>query len=59
MVEETGIEPKQARQRAEDAIMLIQGALVLVRVTKNTQPFKRAIANSPKILLDNSVLTEF
>ena len=51
VVEETGIEPKQARQRAEDAIMLIQGALVLVRVTQDTQPFKRAIAKLPQILL--------
>ncbi len=53
VVEETGIEPKQARQRAEDAIMLIQGALVLVRVTQDTQPFKRAIAKLPQILLEN------
>ncbi|MGB5637331.1 MAG: TetR/AcrR family transcriptional regulator [Waterburya sp.] len=53
VVEETGVEPIQARQRAEDAMMLIQGALVLVRVTKNTQPFKRAIAKLPQILLEN------
>ena len=53
VVEETGVEPQQARQRAEDAIMLIQGALVLVRVTKNTQPFQRAIARLPQILLED------
>ncbi len=53
VVEETGIEPEQAKERAEDAMMLIQGALVLVRVTKNTQPFERAIAKLPKILLEN------
>ena len=50
LVEETGVEPEQARQRAEDAMMLIQGALVLVRVTNNTQPFQRAISKLPQIL---------
>lgn len=53
VVEETGVKPKQARQRAEDAIIMIQGALVLVRVNKNTQPFKRVISLLPKILLEN------
>ncbi|MGK7892810.1 MAG: TetR/AcrR family transcriptional regulator [Xenococcus sp. (in: cyanobacteria)] len=53
IVEETGIEPKKARERAEDAIMLIQGALVLVRVSNNTEPFQRAIAQIPQILLEN------
>ena len=53
IVEETGIEPKQARERAEDAIMLIQGALVLVRVSNDTEPFQRAIAKIPQILLEN------
>ncbi len=52
IVEETGFRPLQARQRAEDAMMLIQGALVLVRVTKNTQPFKRVISKLPQILLE-------
>ncbi len=51
IVEETGVKPVQARQRAEDAIMLIQGALVLVRVTKNTEPFKRVLSKLPQILL--------
>ncbi|MEM7756705.1 MAG: TetR/AcrR family transcriptional regulator [Cyanobacteria bacterium P01_A01_bin.40] len=53
VVESTGVDPKEARLRAEDAMMLIQGALVLVRVTNDTQPFKRAIAKLPKILLDD------
>ncbi|NEQ74683.1 MAG: TetR/AcrR family transcriptional regulator [Okeania sp. SIO2C9] len=53
VIEETGVEPKQARQRAEDSMILIQGALVLVRVTKNTKPFKRAIAKLPQVLLDD------
>ena len=53
VVEETGVKPEEARLRAEDAMMLIQGALVLVRVTQNTQPFQRAISKLPQILLDD------
>lgn len=53
VVEEAGIEPQIARERAEDAIMFIQGALVLVRVSQNTEPFNRAIAKLPQILLEN------
>ena len=53
IVEETGIEPVQARQRAEDAMITIQGALVLVRVTQDTQVFQRAITRIPQILLPN------
>lgn len=52
VVEETGVNTETARERAEDALMMIQGALVLVRVSNNTQPFKRAIAQLPEILLD-------
>ncbi len=53
IVEETGVSKKEARIRAEDAVMLIQGALVLVRVTNNTQLFQRAIAKIPQILLSD------
>ena len=53
VVEETGVEPEQARQRAEDSMMLIQGALVLVRVTEDIQPFKRVIAKLPQILFED------
>ena len=53
VVEETGVKPQQARQRAEDAIITIQGALVLVRVTKDTKIFQRAIAKIPQILLSD------
>lgn len=51
IVESTGVAPEEARLRAEDAMMLIQGSLVLVRLTNDTQPFKRAIAKIPQILL--------
>ena len=53
IVEESGIEAKTARERAEDAIMLIQGALVLVRVSNNTKPFERMLSKLPQILLDD------
>ena len=33
--------------------MMIQGALVLVRVTNDTQPFKRAISKLSQILLND------
>ena len=51
VVEETGVLPKEARLRAEDALMIIEGALVLVRLTNDTQPFKRAISRLSPILL--------
>ena len=51
VVEETGVSKKEARQRAEDVIITIQGALVLVRVTEDTKIFKRAISKIPQILL--------
>ena len=55
VVEETGVKPQEAIQKAEDAMMLLQGSLVLVRVTKNIKPFKRAISVLPKILLENTL----
>ncbi len=58
VVQETGVTPKIARQRAEDALMMVQGALVLVRVTNDTQPFKRAIARLPQMLLSESIFSE-
>ena len=54
VVEETGVQPQEARLRAEDALMIIQGALVLVRVTNDTQPFERAISKLSQILLSDS-----
>ncbi|MEM8675054.1 MAG: TetR/AcrR family transcriptional regulator [Cyanobacteria bacterium P01_G01_bin.67] len=51
VVESTRVPPEEARIRAEDAMMLLQGALVLVRVTNDTQPFQRAMAKIPQILI--------
>lgn len=56
LVESTGVNPETARIRAEDIMMLIQGALVVARVTKDTQPFKRVMAKIPQILLPESTL---
>ena len=47
---EAGQEPKSARLRAEDAVMQIEGALVLSRCFGHTEPFQRAIASLPKTL---------
>ncbi|MDY6897838.1 MAG: TetR/AcrR family transcriptional regulator [Cyanobacteriota bacterium] len=40
---EAGIEEEIARIRSEDAIGQIQGALVLVRILDDTEPFERVI----------------
>ncbi len=40
---EAGIPANQARQRAEDAVLEIQGALVLTRVLDSTEPFERVL----------------
>lgn len=41
---EAGASPSAARQRAERAVMLLQGALVLSRGTGSTQPFRAFLA---------------
>lgn len=47
---EAEIEPERAKMRSLDAIMQIQGALILVRILDDTAPFERVIANLSKIL---------
>ncbi len=49
--EATGCSKTTARQRAEDAVMRIQGALVLGRGTGNTKPFQRILRTLPDSLL--------
>jgi len=51
VVESTGCPKAEARQRAEDAVLSIQGALVLARGTGNTQPFQRVLKKLPTLLL--------
>lgn len=48
---DAGLEPDQARLKAEDAILQIQGALVLARGLNNTAPFKRVLQRLPEDLL--------
>ncbi len=51
VLEDAGITPPTARQRAEEAISLIQGALVLSRGLNNTEIFKRILHQMPEALL--------
>ncbi|AFY57619.1 transcriptional regulator [Rivularia sp. PCC 7116] len=48
---EAGIEKDIATIRAQDAIAQIQGALVLVRILDDTEPFERVIEGLPGRLL--------
>ncbi|MEA5509270.1 TetR/AcrR family transcriptional regulator [Crocosphaera sp. UHCC 0190] len=48
---EGGIATEIAYQRAEEGVILIQGALVLARGLNNTKPFERIIENLPDKLL--------
>ena len=50
VVESTGCPTAEAHRRAEDAVLSIQGALVLARGTGNTQPFQRVLKNLPSLL---------
>ena len=50
---EAGIPPRRARQRAEDAIANIEGALVLARVTGSTAAFERTMKSLPNTLANN------
>ena len=50
---ESGIPPKTARQRAEDAVLQIQGALMLSRGLNNTAIFKRVLQHIPEMLLNS------
>ncbi|WP_013320434.1 TetR/AcrR family transcriptional regulator [Gloeothece verrucosa] len=48
---EAGIPAEIAKHRAQEAIILIQGALVLARGLGNTAPFEEMIASLPERLL--------
>jgi TetR/AcrR family transcriptional repressor of lmrAB and yxaGH operons len=51
---DSGLERAEARQRAEDAMVLIQGALVFSRATGNTKPFGRVLQQLPELLSPGS-----
>lgn len=48
---ETGISTTIARQRAEDAIVQIQGALLFAQTLDDTTPFQRVLERLPEELL--------
>ena len=51
VVGEAGIDPAEAARRAEDAVIRVEGALVVARVMGDTQPFRRTIERLPDDLL--------
>ena len=48
---EAGLDPATARRRGEDAVIAVQGALVVARATRNVEPFRRVLAALPARLL--------
>ena len=48
---DAGIEAEIAVQRSQNAMLEIQGALILVRILDNTEPFDKVIENLPNKLL--------
>ncbi len=51
IAEESGFSAEEALRRAEDAIMRIEGSLVLSRVLGQPKPFERALEDLPKMLI--------
>jgi AcrR family transcriptional regulator len=51
LARESGADAATARQRAEDAVGAIEGALVLARVTGDRGPFRRVVERLPDRLL--------
>jgi TetR/AcrR family transcriptional regulator, lmrAB and yxaGH operons repressor len=51
LIVETGIPRKAARQRAEDAVIRIQGALILSQGVADTAPFRRTMRSLQSQLL--------
>ncbi len=48
---DAGIEAEIARKRSQNAMIEIQGALILVRILDDSEPFDRVIKNLPSKLL--------
>ncbi len=51
VLRDAGLDEKTAQYRAKDAIIQIQGALILARGLNDTQPFKGVIERLPEVLL--------
>jgi len=49
---ESGISPAESKKRAENAIAMMQGTLVMSRGMNDTKPFKNFLKNLPEILTD-------
>jgi TetR/AcrR family transcriptional regulator, lmrAB and yxaGH operons repressor len=52
LAREAGSSPSAAKRRAQRAVGLIEGALVISRVTGDTKPFRQAILELPSVLLE-------
>jgi len=48
---EAGVDQQEARRRAEQALVLIQGSLVVARVRDDPAPFRRVLGELPELLL--------
>lgn len=48
---ESGLDEKLARERAENALIAVEGALVVSRALQNYQIFKRVARNLPSLIL--------
>ncbi len=51
MLRESGLPRRTARERAEDAVIRIQGSLVMARASGDPKPFRRTLRNLPQDLL--------
>lgn len=50
LAREAGLPVREAARRAEEAVVRIQGALILSRATGDTRPFQRVLAELPDLL---------
>jgi len=54
VLQETGVDETIAQERAEDAVLQVQGSLLLSRALEDTTPFQRTIERLPQSLLKES-----
>ena len=55
LLQEAGIEPTEAKFRAEEAILRIQGSLILARGLNDTAPFERTMQRLSQELLKETI----
>ncbi len=51
IAKDTGCSPTRAKHRAEDAVALLEGTLIIAATSGDAKPFRRAIASLPDRLL--------